>query len=85
MDPARFLGDFEGGVEGVVCNEGVVALVRGIGTSTCGDTYRDTVYNDFGPFYIGPGNVIVGDGGAVGISKVRHKIGDMSATVLSWA
>lgn len=53
-DPARFLSYFEGGVGGVVGNEGTVALVRGPGTAAFAYSCWDAVNENFGPFDIGP-------------------------------
>ena len=54
VDPAWFLGDFEFGVGRVVSAEGAVALLRGPGTPIRVASDWDIVYEDFGPFNIGP-------------------------------
>ena len=50
-----------------------MALLQGIGTVVLGDTSGDTVYDDLGPFDIGPGCDGVGCWGTIGVSKALNK------------
>ena len=52
--PAWFLCDCEGGIGGVVGSEGTMALLWGPRTTSFAYSDWDAVYEDFGPFDIGP-------------------------------
>jgi hypothetical protein len=53
-----------------------MTLIGGEGTSAFRDTCGDTIYEDFGPFYIRSCVKGFWKGGAMGISIVCHKLED---------
>jgi hypothetical protein len=53
--PAGLLHNCEIGICGVYCCECCMALIRGVRLPVLGCTGGDTVYEEFGPFDIGPG------------------------------
>ena len=76
VDPAWFLSDFEGSVEGVVCDKFLMALVGGVGASFLSDTNGDAVYEYFGPFDVGPCCDGACDWDAVFIGEFHYKFGE---------
>jgi hypothetical protein len=70
FDPTWFLCDLEGGVGGVVGSEWLVALIRGVCTAGLfKDTCGVAVYEDFGPFNIGPCWDVIIEGCVVGFKE----------------
>jgi hypothetical protein len=75
-DPARFLGDFEGGIGRVVSDERSVALIGGKGGSVFAAADRDAVYENFRPLDIYAGGYGMGDWTASSFGKIHNIFGD---------